>query len=164
MLAYNATQELGRRSSSTRARWHSPILCALWALPRRHVCAFCGDFRQKWRFSPKLPGATSTRVRTRVHRVLEYGYWVRYEPFVYDIAIDVLSWKRGRHGHGNAGGTPLLPTKNIVCMYVCLSVCPNLLRVWLYVCHLLIVKPAVCVGKPSVRATSKICFAAPVWK
>ena len=48
------------------------------------------------------------------------------------------------------------------CMYVCMSVCPNLLRVWLYVCHLLIVKPAVCVGKPSVRATSKLCFAAPV--
>ena len=51
-----------------------------------------------------------------------------------------------------------------VCMYVCLYVCPNLLRVWLYVCHLLIVKPAVCVGKPSVRAKSKLCFAAPVWK
>ena len=47
-------------------------------------------------------------------------------------------------------------------MYVCLSVCPNLLRVWLYVCHWLIVKPAVCVRKPSLRATSKLCFGAPV--
>ena len=44
----------------------------------------------------------------------------------------------------------------------CMYVCPNLLRVWLCVCHLLIVKPAVCVRKPSVRATSKLCFAAPV--
>ena len=41
-------------------------------------------------------------------------------------------------------------------------VCPNLLRVWLCVFHLLIVKPAVCVRKPSVRATSKLCFGAPV--
>ena len=49
-----------------------------------------------------------------------------------------------------------------VCLSLCLSVCPNLLRIWFYVCHLLIVKPAVCVGKPSVRATSKLCFAAPV--
>ncbi len=39
---------------------------------------------------------------------------------------------------------------------------PYLLRVWLCVCHLLFVKPAVCVRKPSVRATTKLCFRAPV--
>ena len=74
-----------------------------------------------------------------------------------------LSWKRAS-GMAMPSNRHPGPRRTLyVCMSVCLSVCPNLLRVWLYVCHLLIVKPAVwCVGKPSVRATRKLCFAAPV--
>ncbi len=75
------------------------------------------------------------------------------------------------HFRGRGGGMAMPSNRHpgprrtlYVCMYVvcCVYVCPNLLRIRLCVCYLLIVKPAVCVRKPSVRATSKLCFGAPV--
>jgi hypothetical protein len=59
--------------------------------------------------------------------------------------------------------SPPRPTKKFVCLYVCMScmyvclyVCPELFGVWVHVCHLVIVKPAVGVRKPSVNAASMV--------
>jgi hypothetical protein len=76
---------------------------------------------------------------------------------------NTLIVEEGEAWQCRAIATPAHEARCLYCnMSVCLSVCPKLLGVWLYVCHLVFVKAAVCVRKPSETATRTLCFGAPV--
>ncbi len=74
------------------------------------------------------------------------------------------------HNRGRGGGMAMPSNRHpgprrtlFVCMFVCLYVYMSLLLgAWLFVCNLVIVKPAVCVRKPSVTATRTLCFGTPM--